>query len=300
MKLPSLSPCDLSSSHLDLSFENLCLELLALSASCTNLERMINETDHSLESKDEPELRKKEARHTSDGEAGAETKDSKLAFDTPSRSDISKDVSGQQVPEMPPRIWPNSISPTKMEPKLNRQSPNTTKLPTSPENSPSSSSCLVPEIPPRTHTSFMAVQKIADQHFSHKSELLFTPAYQRQSSQESRANKVSSVVIAPDKLQALTVDVGQNRSSKTAKVSVPVKNGLITITSPQPCLFSDAQCERVKVNHQRNHQASCRSRSALETSHSNHCRIMSSSTEVRTSEARNAEVVSVQVSLVRV
>ena len=191
--MESLSPCDLSSSHLDLSFENLCQELLALSASCTTLERLINQTDMSIDAGDGKESFTKERKKVTNGDI---------------------------------RITSSSSGNT-----------------SSHDQSIEDNSChdSSPEIPPRNRSSFIAVQQIANQHFSQRSERFHTPSppnhdTKANHSLETQANHISSLTVAPEKLQALTVDVGQ---SKTSKVAVPVKDGLITITSPQPCLFPD-------------------------------------------------------------
>lgn len=88
----SSSSSTLSKEEVDLSFENLCQELLALSASCTTLERMITQTDSQLNTA-------KSSKHEDDGKSEKNTGrlERKESFADKVVSDIQRKFSTDEI-----------------------------------------------------------------------------------------------------------------------------------------------------------------------------------------------------------
>ena len=282
MVASSSASSTLSKEEVDLSFENLCQELLALSASCTTLERMITQTDSQLSTNSRSGKKTKTKLERKESFADKVVSDIQRKFSTdeicsntsaaaaglqckPSTSDVeykSGSLSISAAAATADNAYhENSCHSTAAKQTISSQNVsaavNNSKHSLLHENSLNTQSSTQAVLSDSANASHLHAQQKMRQKIPQPNASTFifgtvndhSQGVVGDSEKDQKHNRYakgdhlsqiqysvyrdSPAKVTAGKLEALTVDVGSHVQGYRSVVQVPVRDSLVTITSPQ-------------------------------------------------------------------
>ena len=279
MVASSSASSTLSKEEVDLSFENLCQELLALSASCTTLERMITQTDSQLSTNSRSGKKTKTKLERKESFADKVVSDIQRKFSTdeicsntsaaaaglqckPSTSDVEYKSGSLSISAAADNAYhENSCHSTAAKQTISSQNVsaavNNSKHSLLHENSLNTQSSAQAVLSDSSNASDLHAQQKMRQKIPQPNASTFIFGTVNDHSQgmvgdlenDQKHNRYakgdhlsqiqysvyrdSPAKVTTGKLEALTVDVGSHVQGYRSVVQVPVRDSLVTITSPQ-------------------------------------------------------------------
>ena len=282
MVASSSASSTLSKEEVDLSFENLCQELLALSASCTTLERMITQTDSQLSTNSRSGKKTKTKLERKESFADKVVSDIQRKFSTdeicsntsaaaaglqckPSTSDVEYESGSFSISAAAANAdnayHENSCHSTAAKQTISSQNVsaavNNSKHSLLHENSLNTQSSTQAVLSDSSNASDLRAQqkmrqKIPQPNAStfifgtvndHSRGMVGNLENDQKHNRYAKGDHLSQIQysvyrkspakLTTGKLEALTVDVGSHVQGYKSVVQVPVRDSLVTITSPQ-------------------------------------------------------------------
>lgn len=238
----------LSKDEVDLSFEDLCEELLALSASCSTLERMISRTEVELTSNSSLDCRKHtltdRRRQLSGARPSAELHRSLTGL-----AEDSRMVQGQ-----------SSLNYSTDQRTSNISCGNIPEVEPAPDGLHQLTDTLLAFSNPTTSTNELRMAATSHEHrYSNglRSQTMVNELGVSGISHEHGYSKGfrSEAMVITSKMTALTVDVGASHctSNRTA-VEMPIRGSLVTVTSPRSLLTRQMEANNLAQQIQRPQQ----------------------------------------------
>ena len=285
MVASSSASSTLSKEEVDLSFENLCQELLALSASCTTLERMITQTDSQLSTNSRSGKKTKTKLERKESFADKVVSDIQRKFSTdeicgntsaaaaaaaglqckPSTSDVEYESGSFSISAAAANAdnayHENSCHSTAAKQTISSQNVsaavNNSKHSLLHENSLNTQSSTQAVLSDSANASDLHAQQKKRQKIpqpkastfifgtvnDHSQGMVGNLENDQQHNRYAKGDHLSQIQysvyrdspakVTAGKLEALTVDVGSHVQGYRSVVQVPVRDSLVTITSPQ-------------------------------------------------------------------
>ena len=279
MVASSSASSTLSKEEVDLSFENLCQELLALSASCTTLERMITQTDSQLSTNSRSGKKTKTKLERKESFADKVVSDIQRKFSTdeicsntsaaaaglqckPSTSDVEYKSGSLSISAAADNAYhENSCHSTAAKQTISSQNVsaavNNSKHSLLHENSLNTQSSTQAVLSDSSNASDLRAQQKKRQKIpqpkastfifgtvnDHSQGMVGNLENDQQHNRYAKGDHLSQIQysvyrdspakVTTGKLEALTVDVGSHVQGYRSVVQVPVRDSLVTITSPQ-------------------------------------------------------------------